>query len=286
MSPAIAFALASLVFSGLVDLSYKLYSGRTSSRGLFLSTMGAVWLVLQLVLFILLKRDLTLDPATIWYGLAAGFAVTLSNLMLVECFTGLNVSMGSTIYRLNTIGVVVLAFLFLGEALPIIKLLGIGSGIVAVLFLYERNPGTFAARVSLAYLGLAVLASCFRASFGVISKAGLEAGANPTGILLIGAGCWMVGGLIYAGLRERRMRFGRADFSYSLIAGLLVLGTVNTLISGLEVGDASLVVPIANLGFLLALGAGVLLKMESLTLRKGVAMIFAVGAIVILSVSS
>ena len=58
------------------------------------------------------------------------------------------------------------------------------------------------------------------------------------------------------------------------------------MIGGLEVGDASLVVPIANLGFLLALGAGVLLKMEPLTLRKGIAMIFAVGAIVILSASS
>ena len=60
----------------------------------------------------------------------------------------------------------------------------------------------------------------------------------------------------------------------------------NSLIGGLEVGDASMVVPIANLGFLLALSAGLLLKMDPLIWRKVIAMVFAVGAIVILSASS
>ena len=67
---------------------------------------------------------------------------------------------------------------------------------------------------------------------------------------------------------------------------LLVLGTVNTLIAALQAGDASVVVPIANLGFLLALSVAVSLGLEKFTIRKLVAMAFAVTAIGVLSTNS
>ena len=283
MSTAIAFALSSLVFAGLVDLSYKRYSRKPRSRGLFLCAMGVVWLGLQLAFFAGTDQALVLDGPTWRYGLAAGLAVTLSNLLLIESMTGLDVSLGSTVYRLNTIGVVILAFIFLGETLAPIKLLGIASGIVAVLFLYEGKAGSSTVRVPVIFLAVAVCASVFRASYSVISKAGLEAGANIPGLLLIAAVCWMVGGIAYAWWRESGASLTRATAGYGLVAGLLVFGTVNTLIRALEAGDASLVVPIANLGFLIALTLGVIWKMERLTWRKGVAMAFAVAAIFLLS---
>ncbi|MBU04698.1 MAG: hypothetical protein CL877_01690 [Dehalococcoidales bacterium] len=72
---------------------------------------------------------------------------------------------------------------------------------------------------------------------------------------------------------------------YSLLAGLLVFGTVNSLIAALASADATLVIPIANLSFLVALSVGVYLRLEVLTREKTMAMVLAVFAIWALSAS-
>ena len=41
--------------------------------------------------------------------------LVLANILLIESLTGLDVSLGSMIYRLNTIGVVAISFVLLSE---------------------------------------------------------------------------------------------------------------------------------------------------------------------------
>ena len=48
--------------------------------------------------------------ATVGYGLIAGPVLALANILLIESLAHLDVSLGSTIYSLNTIGFVVLSF--------------------------------------------------------------------------------------------------------------------------------------------------------------------------------
>lgn len=284
MNVAILWALASLVCAGLVDLSYKRYAMRPRSRGIFLCGMGTVWLVLQLAVISVDQQHFVIDGITLRYGLAAGLAVTLSNLLLIEAMTHLNVSLGSTIYRLNTIAVVVMAFVFLGETISILALCGIAAGVVAVLFLYRRDENAGASHLPVLFLSIAIIAALLRATFGVVSKAGLEANANQPGLLVIGAVSWMVGGIVYTMWRERPIRFDDRSAWLTLFGGLVVFGTVNTLLLALRYGNASVVIPVANLGFILALVAGVAWGMERMTPRKGVAMAFAVGAVFLLSV--
>jgi len=54
-------------------------------------------------------------------------------------------------------------------------------------------------------------------------------------------------------------------------------------LSALALGDASVVITIANLSFLIALSVALILKMERLSARKLLAMGFAIGAIVLLT---
>jgi drug/metabolite transporter (DMT)-like permease len=68
------------------------------------------------------------------YGISAGISVAIANILLLESLRHMKVSLGSTIYRLNTIAVVLLSILLLGESITLIKLAGIGCGIVAVFF--------------------------------------------------------------------------------------------------------------------------------------------------------
>ena len=175
MRSGILFALVSLAFAGFLDVSYKVFANRGDSRGCFLSAMGVVWLVLQAAVLAGTDQRLTLSSASWLFGLTAGVAVTLSNLAFIESMTVLNVSLSSTVYRLNTIGVMVLGLLFLGESVSLLNFAGIGLGIAAVLLLYQRTPGTDQETTSRAvlFLGIAVFASAARATFGVLTKAGL-----------------------------------------------------------------------------------------------------------------
>ena len=60
----------------------------------------------------MLSRDLepTFDMTTVAYGLIASTVLALANILLITSLAHLDVSLGSTIYRLNTIGFVVLSF--------------------------------------------------------------------------------------------------------------------------------------------------------------------------------
>ena len=113
-SPAI-LALLCLAASGLLDLVFKLYSSEQRSRGMLIFGTGCVWIALQLTYIDYHNLELSTDSTTLIYGITAAVFVTLSNILLLECFGHLPISMASTIYRLNTIPLVILAFIFLAE---------------------------------------------------------------------------------------------------------------------------------------------------------------------------
>ncbi|MBW2474128.1 MAG: EamA family transporter [Deltaproteobacteria bacterium] len=289
MSRAILFALLSLFFAGLLDVVYKRYSRKERSRGTYVFGIGVVWCMLQTAALAMGEEVLIVDATSIRYGLFAGLCLTLSNLLLLESLTHINISLGSTVYRLNTIGVVVMAFLFLGEALGGIKLLGVGLGIVAVGLLYrpdptamsEENRGRF-----LPFFLMAVAASLLRAGYGVITRGGIVHQADPQTMLLLCALSWIVGGAFYARLREGRLRLTKKKVGYALVSGVLVFLVVDFLMLAVKYGEASIVIPIANMSFVMAMLLSVVLRFEPFSLRKGIAMVVACLAIATLTVAA
>jgi len=289
LSRAILFALLSLFFAGLLDVVYKRYSRKERSRGTYVFGIGVVWCMLQTAALAMGEEVLIVDATSIRYGLFAGLCLTLSNLLLLESLTHINISLGSTVYRLNTIGVVVMAFLFLGEALGGIKLLGVGLGIVAVGLLYrpdptamsEENRGRF-----LPFFLMAVAASLLRAGYGVITRGGIVHQADPQTMLLLCALSWIVGGAFYARLREGRLRLTKKKVGYALVSGVLVFLVVDFLMLAVKYGEASIVIPIANMSFVMAMLLSVVLRFEPFSLRKGIAMVVACLAIATLTVAA
>ena len=289
MSRAILFALLSLFFAGLLDVVYKRYSRKERSRGTYVFGIGVVWCVLQTAALAMGEEGLIVDATSIRYGLFAGLCLTLSNLLLLESLTHINISLGSTVYRLNTIGVVVMAFLFLGEALGGIKLLGVGLGIVAVGLLYRPDPTAMAQENRgrfLPFFLMAVAASLFRAGYGVITRGGIVHQADPQTMLLLCALSWIVGGAFYARLREGRFRLTKKKVGYALVSGVLVFLVVDFLMLAVKYGEASIVIPIANMSFVMAMLLSVVLRFEPFSLRKGVAMVVACLAIAALTVAA
>jgi len=193
------------------------------------------------------------------------------------------VSLGSTIYRLNTIVVVVFAVLLLGEALTVPKSAGIALGVLAVVLLYQHGGRGSDDRLLLAGVGLAVTAALLRAAFGIVSKIGLGNRTDPFGFMLyVGIG-WTVAALGYAIVRRERRGSLRETLPYSVVAGALVCLVATFLLLGLRSGEASVVIPIANMSFIVAMVTSAALGMERITSRKLVAVGLAAGAIALLT---
>lgn len=271
MTYAIFFALVSLAAAGCLDVTFRRFSLKERSRGMYVFGCGFVWLVLQLTYFTITDAQIRLDEGTILYGLLTGALLVLANILLIESLTGLDVSLGSMIYRLNTIGVVAISFVLLSEDVGFIKVLGIGIGVAAILILYKRADGGDTVPIPILFFVMAVAASAFRAIYGVASKVALEQGAAAEGLLVIAAISWIVGGFAYAAFRERRVRITGKKAAYAVVSGTLAFAVVNALIEALKNGEASVVVPIANLSFAVAMLLSVFLGMEQLSSRKYIA---------------
>lgn len=289
MTSGVVFALLSLISAGFSDVVFKKYCSKERSRGMYICGIGIIWTLLQLTMFVVNDKPIIFNEATLYYGIAAGIAVTLSNILLLECLTHLDVSLGSTIYRLNTIGVVLLSFVFLGEAFGWIKAGGILCGVFGVLVLYQRSKNVAADEIAnnaRIFLLVAIIAAIVRASYGVISKAGISEGAQPSSMMLISSISWIVGGFIYALLREKRVRISLDKLRYSALSGVLIFMIVNFLIAALERGEASILVPIANMSFVVAITVSVLMKMEKINGRKIIAVLCAALSIFLLAQAS
>ena len=271
MTYAIFFALVSLAAAGCLDVTFRRFSLKERSRGMYVFGCGSVWLVLQLTYFTIADVQIRLDEGTILFGLLTGALLVLANILLIESLTGLDVSLGSMIYRLNTIGVVAISFVLLSEDVGFIKVLGIGIGVAAILILYKRADGGDTVPIPILFFVMAVAASAFRAIYGVASKFALEQGAAAEGLLVIAALSWIVGGFVYAAFREKRVRITGKKAAYAVVSGTLAFTVVNALIEALKNGEASVVVPIANLSFAVAMLLSVFLGMEQLSSRKYIA---------------
>ena len=282
---AVIFTLLSLLFAGINDVIFKKYSVETLSRGMYFCGAGLVWTAIQGTIVLINNDGILYNSPTLKYGLAAGIVLCLSNILLLEGLKHLDVSIGSTIYRLNTVGVVILSVLILKEPIAWIKGMGIILGILGVLLLYESREIQTKKNHLFIFFLVVILASFLRACYGVIIKAGILKHANPQFMLIFVSSCWIIGGLLYAVLKEKMYHLDRQTALYSGVSGVMVFFIVFFLTCGLQYGEATVVIPIANMSFVIALGIAAFIGMEDLTWKKGTSIVLASAAIVCLSVS-
>lgn len=279
----VGFALLSFLFAGLNDVAFKRYSVSGGSRGMLVLGIGIAWTVLQLVAFALGPNPLAFDATTAAYGVGAGALLVVSNLLLLESLTRVDLSLGSTIYRLNSVGVVALSVVVLGERVGPAKAAGIALGVLAVILLSHRPAWHPQRRHHGLFVAAVIAAALFRAAYGVLTRKAMLAHASPEPLLLLVSGSWIVGGAAYALVKDGRLRFTREKALYSLVSGTFVFLIVYFLLRAVEHGEASVVVPIANMSFVVALSVSLATGMERLTARKGLAVGFAAIAIVLLA---
>jgi len=283
MSTPIVYATAAMICYGLSDFIYKEASAAGIRADHFLMAQG--WFFCPLViLYALTTHTLAFAPAALWGSLAGVFIFAGFYFFIRSLETG-SVSTNAAIFRLNFIVTVLLVILFLGEPLTFGKFVGLTLALLATWLLLgtgTRNAtGPKDARHR-SFVQVSVAAIAFGAS-NFFHTVGLRHGATAETMAVAQAALFMPLATVVVYLKDRKLRPPPATFKYAAAAAIVLLGATISLLRGLSHGQASVVVPIAQMGFIVAALLGVFVLRERVTVRKAIGLASALAALAVLA---
>ena len=264
----ILFALGSLLFAALNDLVFKFYARKQRSMGIYVAVIGMVWASV----FMITAKKIGCSEnfsITLMWGLISGLFCVIANIMLIESMTSNEVGICATIYRLNLVPAALFAFIFFKEDISLWKIIGILCALVSVLAFTPASEHRCNIKNRYSGFFLVIVASLLRAGMGLSYKYGLSQGADKYYLLAINGGIWIIGGLTYLIIKERKsLDTLKKPFTYGIISGILVCGIVFFMATALQYGDVSIVLPIMQLSFIVTSIIGVLVLKESFNMKK------------------
>jgi uncharacterized membrane protein len=281
MTAALSYALAALVFYGAGDFIYKRAAGQGLRADHLL--MSQAWFFLPLVVaYTLVTGTLVPRPAALWGSLAGAF-VFVGYYNFIKSLASGPVSINAPIFRLNFVVTALLAIVVLGEPPAAAKLAGLALALGATwLLLGARVPGEKAHEDRAALLRVLVATLAFGAA-NFLHTVGLRRGVVPETMLVAQAIVFMPLTNLAVLVADRRLSAPRAAWGYGLLMSFILLGAFVCLLHGVAAGQASIVVPIAQMGFIVTALLGVLLLREPLTPRKTLGLLAAAAALAALA---
>ena len=282
MTPGYEYALVAMILLGLVDLVYKRGAAAGVQAHHFL--MVQAWCFAPAVaLYGLITGTLKLEMAMLW-GMAAGLFVFVALYNFARSLKSGSVSVVAPIFRLSFTVTAVLAVLILGEPLTGYKLAGLALALAAVWLLLGAEsgaaPAAGAARLPLVQALIAM------AAMGVANffyKVGALTGGSPATFIAGQAAIFLPLATGFAWRVDGGLRTTRAAWIHAGTAAALFLLALVLLFESLARGEASVLVPISQMGFVVTAAFGLVFLREPFTMRKGAGLAFAVTALVCLA---
>ena len=282
MREALAYAFGSMLCYSLADLLYK----RAGASGIRTHHFIAVqaWVFAPTVLaYGLATRALAFGWTTLW-GAAVGALVFTGFYNFAAALKSGAVSVYAPIFRLNFIVTAACAIVLLGEPLTFIK----GAGLVlataaAWLLLGARDTASSASPVQRMPLLQVVIATLAVGIANLFYKVGLNHGATPQTLLVAQAAIFITLATTTVWKREGHVVPPGAVWRYAPAAALLLVLAFVLLLQALARGEASVLVPVAQMGFIITAIAGFAFFKESVTVRKIAGLAAALSALVFLA---
>ena len=281
MTPGLGFALGAMLLFGAGDLSCK----RAAAAGIEASQfiMLQSWVFCPgITLYAWLTGTLDPHASALWGSLAGLFGVTAFTNFARSLQDGA-VSTHAPIFRLNFTLTAALAILLLGETLTVTKAAALLCALAAVwLLLAEPGAGKGASLRSLTRVLIATVAMAFANFF---YKIGLGQGALPETMVAAQAWVFSSSATLYVLIRDRRLRLTPHAWRFSLPASLALVVAFVLLMYALARGSASVLVPVAQMGFVFTALAGAVMFRERLSARKQIGLAVAAAALGLFAVS-
>lgn len=279
MSSTLAFALAAMLLFGLGDLVYKRGAGAGALPHHFLMVQSWVFTP-SVALYAFLTGSLRFVPGSLWGGIA-GIFVLVGFYNFAHSLRSGSISINAPVFRLSFVLTAGLAIALLGEPLTIFKVAGIALALGAAwLLLGAPPPGDNGKRPETRAALLRVLVATIAVGTGnFIYTLGLRAGATPGSIIVTQAAFVVTLATLFAGRLDRGIRPSAVALRYAPIAAVALALGMAFMVEGMARGQASIVVPIAQMGFVATALLGFLFLGEPFTARKGVGIAAAVAAL-------
>ena len=285
MTPAFALALGAMGCFGVGDLIYKRAASAGAAAHRFMMIQSSCVGVLMLA-YGLVTQALVPSAASLWGAVAGLFAYTGYYNFAKSLRTG-NVSINAPVFRLSFTVTAALAVLLLGEPLNLPKVAGLGLALAAVWLLLGGEPGapgTDPAQVRASMLRVLGATAAVGVA-NLLYKVGLRAGATAATMLLVQAATVIALGTYRSWRIDGGFPVRRVEMRYAASTGVVLTGAFVLLMEALARGQASVLVPIVQMGFVVTALAGFLFLGERFTARKGVGLAMAVGALGCLAVA-
>jgi drug/metabolite transporter (DMT)-like permease len=279
VTSGIAFALGAMVFFGLGDLVYKraAMAGVKAHHFLMVQSWGFTAAV---VLYGALTGTLRFVGGSLWGALAGCFMFTGFYNFARSLQAG-SISINAPVFRLSFVLTAALAIALLGEPLTGWKVTGIALALAAAwLLLGGKIEKQKEGAASLLRVGVATLAVGIG---NFLYTLGLRAGATPTSIILTQAAVVVSLSTIFVRLTDGRIRPAGAVLTHAPRASIVLALAFVFMVEAMQRGQASVAVPIAQMGFVVTALLGFAFLRERFTARKGVGIACALAALATLA---
>ena len=282
MTPGLGHALAAMLCFGVTDLLIK-RSAATGSHPRHFVMIQAWVFCPAMTLYAWATGNLVVGWPALWGG-AAGLASYIALYNFGRSLQGGAVSTMAPIFRLNFTVTVVLAVLLLGETLSPAKLVALACTFGAV-WLLLAEPGAARKKTDRNSLSLVLIATLAMGVANLFYKFGLQAGALPETIMASQAWLFCPLATLVTYLTDRNLRTPARAWPYAAGTGVALLVGFVILLHGLSEGAASVLVPVAQMGFVFTALLGTVLFHETLSIRKRAGLAVAIVALGLFALS-
>ena len=278
MTAGIGFALGAMLFFGLGDLVYKraAAAGVQAHHFLMVQSWGFAAAV---TLYAALTGTLRFVAGSLW-GLAAGVFMFTGFYNFARSLHGGSISINAPVFRLSFVLTAALAIAFLGEPLTVYKAAGIALALAAAwLLLGGKAPAQESEHESIASL-VRVLGATVAVGLGnFIYTLGLRAGATPASMIIAQASVVVSLSTLFVRLVDGRVRPSGPVLRHAPRASAALALAFVFMVEAMARGQASVAVPIAQMGFVVTATLGFALLGERFTARKGIGIVAALAAL-------
>jgi len=276
-------ALCAMLCFGLSDLVYKRAAGRGVAAHQLMMVQS--WLYGPMVLaYGALTHTLHWNLAALW-GVVAGIFAFTGFYNFAKSLAGGAISINAPIFRLSFTLTALLAVLLLGEPLGAFKLAGLACALIGVWLLMGSAQGVALTPAMRRSIARVLVATGAVGIANLIYKVGLLQGASTSAMLVAQACVVIIMGTFNTLRIDGRVTFTREAGAHASVTAVLLTAAFTFLFEALARGEASRLVPVAQMSFLVTAIVGFFFLRESFSARKGAGLVFALAALACLAQS-
>ena len=283
MASVILLSLAVAISNTLNDLALSRQSLHSDAAGKMpfygLASLFSLALSALLMLIQFGFRDFWQFTQTdIFYGLLTGLLSFGTFFSYINSFTPDSTTIPVTIFRMNFIPTIILAFIIFSDTLSVRRILAILICIVSIALFSSWD---FRNQKNIHSLLYSLSAMLFGSSLNIVNKLAVQQGGIP-GRMLIWRFLMVILATLLCMARQRNFRINPGHVKYAAVSGTFYVLSVFFYMAALKVGELSVIQSIMNLSIVFVALISWLFYGERLPRRKLLGVICAVGTVVLI----